>query len=80
MTKKSCCCGTANRNCCSSFLYDEFVTLVGATMVTANPVHPDDLIVLKIKRPGLQRNPKMIYGQISTNNVNCGTGCSESGG
>ena len=79
MTKKSCCCGTANRSCCSPELFNEFVTLVGGTMLTANPVNINDLIILTVKRPGRQSTPKQIYS-VGQNSFNCGSDCMSAGG
>jgi hypothetical protein len=80
MTKKSCCCGTANRSCCSPELFNEFVTLVGGTMLTANPVNINDLIILTIKRPGRQAVPTYISSEFGNVSQNCGSDCMSAGG
>ena len=79
MTKKSCCCGTANRSCCSPELFNEFVTLVGGTMLTAYPVNVNDIMILTITRPGRQAKPAYIYS-VGQNSFNCGSDCMSSGG
>ena len=79
MPKKSCCCGTPSRNCCSPELFNEFVTLVGGTMLTANPVNINDLIILTIKRPGHQKIPAYIQS-VGPNSFNCGSDCMSAGG
>lgn len=79
MTKKSCCCGTSNRSCCSPELFNEFVTLVGGTMLTAYPVNVNDLMVLTITRPGRQSTPTYIYS-VGQNSANCGSDCMSAGG
>ena len=74
MPKKSCCCGAPSRSCCNPELFNEFITLIGGTMLTANPVNINDLILLTVKRPGVQKNPTIIAAA-AQNTDGCGNGC-----
>ncbi len=54
MITRKCCCTTGT--CCDPILKDQFVTLFGTELDSACPVSDQDLIVLKINRPGAQNN------------------------
>jgi hypothetical protein len=53
MISRKCCCTTSN-TCCDPILKDQFVTLFDTELDSACPVSDQDLIVLKINRPGAQ--------------------------
>ena len=53
MISRKCCCTTSN-TCCDPILKDQFVTLFDTELDSACPVSDQDLIVLKINRPGSQ--------------------------
>ena len=61
MPKKACCNCVAKKSCCNSILYENFITLYGNTMMTSAPVNPQDILILRMNRPGNQSSPAWIY-------------------
>lgn len=61
MPKKSCCCAIKTKSCCRPELYENFITLFGTTMVTAAPVNPLDILVLRLNRPSVTTGGKWIF-------------------
>jgi len=59
MISRKCCCTTSN-TCCDPILKDQFVTLFDTELDSACPVSDQDLIVLKINRPGAQSHRREI--------------------
>jgi hypothetical protein len=45
-------------------------------MLTASPVHPTDILVLRMNRPGVQRNPATIYDPPVSGTTPCECDCS----
>jgi hypothetical protein len=76
MPKKACCQCVAKRSCCNPTLYENFITLYGNTMLTASPVHPTDILVLRMNRPGVQRSPRILFKPPSRGQDPCQCDCS----
>jgi hypothetical protein len=76
MPKKACCQCVAKRSCCNPTLYENFITLYGNTMLTASPVHPTDILVLRMNRPGVQRSPRILYKPPVSGTDPCECDCS----
>ena len=76
MPKKACCQCVAKRSCCNPTLYENFITLYGNTMLTASPVHPTDILILRMNRPGVQRNPVTVYDPPVSGTDPCQCDCS----
>ncbi len=77
MPKKACCQCVAKRSCCNPTLYENFITLYGNTMITAAPVDPNDILVLRVNRPGVQRNPRIVYNPPVSGTDPCGGCCDQ---
>ena len=46
-------------------------------MITAAPVDPNDILVLRVNRPGVQRNPRIVYNPPVSGTDPCGGCCDQ---
>jgi len=75
MITRKCCC--TNGGCCEDYLVDQFVTLFDKEMDSAVPVSQDDLITLKINRPGaLNKSKEYAFSTNGNGHLSCPRCCS----